>query len=511
MDNGQGPQRQRPGAGPPGGHWRDGVDQSKAAEKQRKAVEYQKDLDKQIRDKAQRKLEEKRATEEQEHRHEQDQRRYDPWGKGGGGAPVVSSENQQARVSNRTEHLDGGGYEYGGRGGDGGGRDDGGYQGNAGQQQGYAPNQHHQDHQLDQRRESNPGYPASPNGQTQYVPIVPGGRAGVPGHGRFAASGNGNGNGGASNPNPAPSSATRSKITNFRTENENPLALQAKHRAREELQHALRLQIEEKRLRKEEEKKQVEREAQAEDTRLRVEQERLREAFSREQFLEREKAEERMRLEEEAYHNAANKRSEQMTNDIPVPPEAATRRVHEPRDDARARVSENESQHETAQHGGHNNHDGYLLSQQRKQQGPPPQQVPPPPRGPTPAGARELNQLRTELQTEHKELMVQMRAQNANMAILSKRAEMAEKHSAEARVELAEMRENLADQAFISALPPAASTGDALARHGVDVPYYACVIPFPNPGTHGLPILRTYLRHTRGVKVVSRFRVPITG
>jgi hypothetical protein len=107
--------------------------------------------------------------------------------------------------------------------------------------------------------------------------------------------------------------------------------------------------------------------------------------------------------------------------------------------------------------------------------------------------------------------MVQMRAQNANMAILSKRAEMAEKHSAEARVELAEMRENLADQAFISALPPAASTGDALARHGVDVPYYACVIPFPNPGTHGLPILRTYLRHTRGVKVVSRFRVPITG
>ena len=66
-----------------------------------------------------------------------------------------------------------------------------------------------------------------------------------------------------------------------------------------------------------------------------------------------------------------------------------------------------------------------------------------------------------------------MKEQNANMAILQKRAEMAEKHSAEARVELAEMRENLADQAFVSSLPGVPlTTGDPMRAHSVDVPVY---------------------------------------
>ena len=89
-----------------------------------------------------------------------------------------------------------------------------------------------------------------------------------------------------------------------------------------------------------------------------------------------------------------------------------------------------------------------------------------------PAGARELNQLRSELQQEHRELMAAMQQQNANMAILQKRAEMAERHSAEARVELAEMRENLADQAFVSSLPPVVSNGDPMTAHGVELPIY---------------------------------------
>ena len=65
-----------------------------------------------------------------------------------------------------------------------------------------------------------------------------------------------------------------------------------------------------------------------------------------------------------------------------------------------------------------------------------------------------------------------MQQQNANMALLQKRAEMAERHSAEARVELAEMRENLADQAFVSSLPPVVSNGDPMTAHGVELPIY---------------------------------------
>ena len=68
--------------------------------------------------------------------------------------------------------------------------------------------------------------------------------------------------------------------------------------------------------------------------------------------------------------------------------------------------------------------------------------------------------------------MSAMQQQNANMALLQKRAEMAERHSAEARVELAEMRENLADQAFVSSLPPVVSNGDPMTAHGVELPIY---------------------------------------
>ena len=97
---------------------------------------------------------------------------------------------------------------------------------------------------------------------------------------------------------------------NFRQrEDAHPHELEAKERAREELQRALEAQIEEKRRRKEEEKLRLEREELAEERRLAEEQERLREAFERERAEERQKALERERAEEEAYQRAANDRS----------------------------------------------------------------------------------------------------------------------------------------------------------------------------------------------------------
>lgn len=440
MDNGGG--NPAPRVPPPGGHWRDGVDQGKLQEKARKKAEYQRDLDRQIAEKNLRKQAEKRQIEEQDMRHEQAAQNYNPYGRAGGGAPVRDA--QGAVRTNLRGGPDGGietyGQQYGG-------------QGDPSSQQ-HPGNMDQTTHQYGAPPPQG-SLPYPDHGGDAYPPIVPGGRAGVPGRSQVRNSNYGNPlNPGASNPNPAPGSATRG-ITNFRTENENPAALEAKHRQREELQHALRLQIEEKRLRKEEEKRELEREEAAEERRLQLEQERLRDAFEREQQIERQKAEERMRAEEEAYQAAANKRQERIVNDKPPMEEVVQRPP------VQQRVSENEM-----------NQNAQPQQQQQYQQQPPPQQVPLPPRGHTPAGARELNQLRNELQHEHKELMVAMRQQNANMAILSRRAEMAEKHSAEARVELAEMRENLADQAFISALPPTVSSGDPLAHHGVDIPIY---------------------------------------
>ena len=105
-----------------------------------------------------------------------------------------------------------------------------------------------------------------------------------------------------------------------------PAELEAKSRARDELQHALRMQIEEKRARKEEEKARREAEEAADQRRLAIEQEKLREAFEREQAIERAKAEERMRAEEEAFQAAAEKRRERKLVDMPEPRDARAAR-----------------------------------------------------------------------------------------------------------------------------------------------------------------------------------------
>jgi len=407
--------------GPPGGHFADGVAAGARAEKMRKKQAYQRDLELQIAEKARRKAAEKLAQKELDSRDARAAMRHDPWGpisrgRGGGGAPMA-----HARGADEYHPPDASGARPG----------------------------------YDDDRQSVPSYGepsmayhGAPESRDSYpTQIVPGGRAGVPGHGRFAAS--------ASNPNPSPGGGAGpvgSRAGAFARGHEemHPAELAAKSRARDELQHALRMQIEEKRARKEEEKARREAEEAADQRRLAIEQERLREAFEREQAIERAKAEERMRAEEEAFQAAAEKRRERKLVDMPEPRDAPP-----PRGEA-----EEASRFPTSYQSDH------------AHAGPPPAAVPPPPRGPTPAGARELNQLRSELQQEHRELMSAMQQQNANMAILQKRAEMAERHSAEARVELAEMRENLADQAFVSSLPPVVSNGDPMTAHGVDLPIY---------------------------------------
>ena len=407
--------------GPPGGHFADGVADGARAEKLRKKQAYQRDLEMQIAEKARRKAAEKRAQQEMDSRDARAAMTRDPWGKGGGGAPV-------ARAA-AGPHPNGIPYEPYAYGHAGPGHD--------------RPTGYHEPSADSHQSGASPGVE-----QDAYpTQIVPGGRAGVPGMGRFAAS--------ASNPNPAPSHVPGPRVSLFARGHEDmhPAELEAKNRARDELQHALRLQIEEKRLRKEEEKARREAEEAADQRRLAIEQERLREAFEREQAEERAKAEERMRLEEEAYRAAADKRREQKLVDMPMPEPREPKGVSG-RDDDATSVDANRG------------------APRFVSTGPPPAAAPPPPRGPTPAGARELNQLRSELQQEHRELMAAMAQQNANMAILQKRAEMAERHSAEARVELAEMRENLADQAFISSLPPVVSNGDPMTAHGVELPIY---------------------------------------
>lgn len=408
--------------GPPGGHFADGVAAGARAEKMRKKQAYQRDLELQIAEKARRKAAEKLAQQELDSRDARAAMRHDPWGpvsrgRGGGGAPMAYSSAPPDAPGARP------GYD-----------DD--------RQSGQS---------VPSYGEPSTAYPVvAPESRDSYpTQIVPGGRAGVPGHGRFAAS--------ASNPNPSsapPASAapvlSRGGAFARGHEDMHPAELEAKSRARDELQHALRMQIEEKRARKEEEKARREAEEAADQRRLAIEQEKLREAFEREQAIERAKAEERMRAEEEAFQAAAEKRRERKLVDMPEPRDAPPPRGDEAEEASRfpARIPD------------------YAHA------GPPPAAAPPPPRGPTPAGARELNQLRSELQQEHRELMSAMQQQNANMALLQKRAEMAERHSAEARVELAEMRENLADQAFVSSLPPVVSNGDPMTAHGVELPIY---------------------------------------
>ena len=287
--------------GPPGGHFADGVADGAKAEKLRKKQAYQRDLEMQIAEKARRKAAEKLAQQEMDSRDARAAMTNNPWGKGGGGAPVA--RHSAAGPSHQHGYEP---YAYGQSGHD--------------RPTGYVPEPSADSH-----------HGGAPGGgvETDAYPtqIVPGGRAGVPGMGRFAAS--------ASNPNPTPSHVPGPRVSLFARGHEemHPAELEAKNRARDELQHALRLQIEEKRLRKEEEKARREAEEAADQRRLAIEQERLREAFEREQAEERFKAEERMRLEEEAYQAAADKRREQKLVDMPMPEPREPKAVVSGRDD----------------------------------------------------------------------------------------------------------------------------------------------------------------------------------
>ena len=219
-----------------------------------------------------------------------------------------------------------------------------------------------------------------------------------------------------------------------------PAEFEARNRARVELQHALRLQIEEKRLLKQKEKARREAEEAADQRRLAIERERLREAFEREQAVERAKAEERARLEEEAYRAAADTRRARELVDTPEPSTGGAR-APEPRGDSADAEGASRGARFPPGNG-------------------PPVSAPPPPRGPTPSGARELDELRSELQREHRELMAANQPRNADVTIPQKRAETAERRFANARVEPAEPRETPAD------LGPALDAGAPFAALG---------------------------------------------
>ena len=104
----------------------------------------------------------------------------------------------------------------------------------------------------------------------------------------------------------------------------------------------------------------------ADQRRLAIEQERLREAFEREQAIERAKAEGRMRAEEEAFQAAAEKRRERKLVDMPEPRRAAA---------ARRRG------------GGSVALSGAAFGSRARRPASGRGASPPPPRGPTPAGA----------------------------------------------------------------------------------------------------------------------------
>ena len=437
------PDSGRFGGGAPAGPLHPPSVSAEASLAARRKAEYQRDLDAQVAANAARKAMEKRVEAARDAAHERDAAGYNPWGKGGGGAPALGADGGRL-VDLRDMRAD-----------------------------------------FNERLEA--GHPGNPH--PGGIPVesfdaqFAGGidrrereahamRAGHPTGGDPTGGASGAHRRGAPPVPPRVGFARAGARGNFRQrEDAHPHELEAKERAREELQRALEAQIEEKRRRKEEEKLRLEREELAEERRLAEEQERLREAFERERAEERQKALERERAEEEAYQRAANDRSARAR----APGLAAN---------ARAAAAASGAAGGGAGGGEPGIHSGSgpgapaggpgLVAATPHQQHPHHAARPPtPPRGPTPAGARELNALRHELQQEHVELMRAMKEQNANMAILQKRAEMAEKHSAEARVELAEMRENLADQAFVSSLPGVPlTTGDPMRAHSVDVPVY---------------------------------------
>ena len=108
----------------------------------KKKLEYQRALEDQIREKAERKEREKRAKQERELREEREAANYNPWGKGGGGAPVkddrgnvvTNLKDMRHDANDRRDNPDayrsppprarnndgGGGGGYGGGGGHGG-------------------------------------------------------------------------------------------------------------------------------------------------------------------------------------------------------------------------------------------------------------------------------------------------------------------------------------------------------------------------------------------------------
>ena len=464
-------QQQGGGVGLPGmGGGPDALAQQQRAAVARKKAEYQAALQQQIREKAERKEREKREISQREMREEREAANYNPWGRGGGGAPMrdnmgnLATDLRHMRQDNEERAMmpNPGAHNLG-------------PPSHQTQPQGDYPPQGY----YDQGPPDPQGYPQ--HGGDMHPPY-----GGTPTHApqRGQMGGGGGGRfqiGGAANPGPPPNMGARGNFS--ARENAHPHELEAKARAQAELQHALKMQIEEKERKKEEERRRVEEEDLADERRMQVEQERLREAFEREQELEREKAEERMRAEEEAYNLAANKRAAQKNADVAPPrrPQAQPPAQQEP--------SPRQSEGGPPPSGGGGGGGGRL----------PPRSSGPPPtgqtedgrlrspggyplRGPTPAGARELAQLRAELQAEHQQLVKIMEAQNVNMAMLQRRAESAEKHSAEARVELAELRENLSDQVFMSQLPGGPQYGEGIARtgagenailaHGVDVPSY---------------------------------------
>ena len=379
------PQPPQPAANPY--HWNHGlsnlqgreVNQEQYEAMAKKKQEYQRALEDQIREKAERKAREKREKEERELKEEREAANYNPWGKGGGGAPV---KDDRGNVVTNLKDMR---------------------------------------HDANERRDNPDAYQRSPHRGPSTPPRH------RPNDDHDHGGGGGGGGGGGDFSQISPRFRFRSDYANML-----PHEMEAKHRAQEDLQSALERQIAEKKRQKEEEKAREKAEQEAEERRLALEQQRLREAFEKEQAAERAKQAERLAAEEEAYNLAAEKRKEQQRRDrgekTPEPPPLQERLDN------------------SAQRG-------------PDPPPPPPRQPTPPPRGPTPAGAKELQQLRDELQAEHAELMRAMSAQNEHMALLQRRAEMAERHSAEARVELAEMRENLSDQVFLSSLPSMGGPG----------------------------------------------------
>ena len=76
------------GVPPPRGGGPDELARQQRAAVARKKAEYQAALQQQIREKAERKEREKRETAQREAREEAEAASYNPWGRGGGGAPM---------------------------------------------------------------------------------------------------------------------------------------------------------------------------------------------------------------------------------------------------------------------------------------------------------------------------------------------------------------------------------------------------------------------------------------